>query len=79
MPGLRTQSWDVAITDRGPILIEVNSKGNFSGPQNASGKGVLNERYKEHLRRCGYRHTSLFVRLSRSAMRRTRNALLGNA
>lgn len=70
MPGLRTQSWDVAITERGPVLIEVNSKGNFSGPQIASGKGFRDEVYEAHLRRCGYRATPLALRLGRSLVRR---------
>ncbi len=70
MPGLRTQSWDVAITERGPVLIEVNSKGNFSGPQIASGRGFRDEAYETHLKRCGYRAAPLIQRLSRSLVRR---------
>ena len=70
MPGLRTQSWDVAITDRGPVLVEVNSKGNFSGPQIASGMGILDEAYEAHLRRCGYRPSAFAKKLSQSVFRR---------
>ena len=70
MPGLRTQSWDVAITERGPVLIEVNYKGNFSGPQIAWGLGILDEAYAAHLRRCGYRPTSFGRKMSHSVFRR---------
>jgi hypothetical protein len=75
LPGLRTQAWDVAITERGPVLVEVNSKGNFSPPQIASGKGILDERYKAHLQSCGYRERPLSVRVAHSLARRAATGL----
>ncbi len=54
-PGIRTQSWDVALTDKGPVLLEVNYGGDLNLPQLAHGKGVLDNTYAEHLQRCGYR------------------------
>jgi Sugar-transfer associated ATP-grasp len=54
-PGIRTQSWDVALSDRGPVLLEVNYGGDLNLAQLAHGKGVLDEVYAEHLRRCGYK------------------------
>ena len=53
--GIRTQSWDVALTDRGPVFLEVNFGGDLNLPQLANGKGVLDDTYAEHLRHCGYR------------------------
>ena len=54
-PGIRTQSWDVALSDQGPVLLEVNYGGDLNLGQLAHGKGVLDDVYAEHLRRCGYK------------------------
>lgn len=55
LPAIRTQSWDIALTDAGPMPLEVNFGGDLNLAQLAFGKGVLDERYQEHLRACGYR------------------------
>ena len=55
LPGIRTQSWDVALTDRGSVLLEVNYGGGLNLAQLAHGVGVLDETYTEHLRQNGYR------------------------
>ncbi len=55
VPGIRTQSWDVALTDAGPVPLEVNFGGDLNLTQLASGAGVLDATYREHLRYCGYR------------------------
>ena len=55
LPGIRTQSWDIALTDAGPIPLEVNFGGDLNLSQLASGVGVLDDVYREHLRACGYR------------------------
>ena len=52
--GIRTQSWDIALTDCGPVFLELNFGGDFNLAQLADGKGVLDEAYVEHLRECGY-------------------------
>lgn len=52
-PGLRMQAWDIALTDRGPVLVEVNIGGDFNLPQLAHGKGLLDARFKAFLERCG--------------------------
>ena len=55
LPGIRTQSWDVALAAEGPVLLEVNYGGDLNLAQLAHGTGVLDERYTEHLARYGYR------------------------
>jgi hypothetical protein len=55
LPYIRTQSWDVALAADGPVLLEVNYGGDLNLAQLAHGAGVLDERYAEHLDRCGYR------------------------
>jgi len=55
LPGIRTQSWDVALTDKGPVLLEVNFGGDLNLAQLAHGIGVLDDAHADHLRRCGYR------------------------
>jgi hypothetical protein len=59
LPGIRTQSWDVALAAEGPVILEVNYGGDLSLAQLAHGAGVLDERYAEHLARCGYRSRAL--------------------
>jgi hypothetical protein len=54
-PGIRTQSWDIALTDRGPVVIEVNWGGDLHLHQFAHGYGSLDPVYCDHLRACGYR------------------------
>lgn len=53
-PGIRTQSWDIALTDQGPILLEVNFGGDLNLAQLAEGRGVLDDEYRAHLRHCGF-------------------------
>jgi hypothetical protein len=54
-PAIRTQSWDVALTADGPMLLEFNFGGDLNLHQLAHRRGALSERYVEHLRRCGYK------------------------
>jgi hypothetical protein len=55
--GIRTQSWDVALSDQRPGFLEVNFRAdlNLNLNQFADGKGVLDHSYTEHLRECGFR------------------------
>ena len=55
LPGIRTQSWDIAVSDAGPVPLEVNFGGDLNLAQLAHGAGVLDHRYAEHLQSCGYR------------------------
>lgn len=54
LPAVRTQSWDIALTDNGPVPLEVNFGGDLNLAQLASGRGVLDEAYRGHLREAGY-------------------------
>ena len=54
-PGIRTQSWDIALTNRGPVCLELNYGGDLNLPQLAEGRGVLDLTYRDHLSECGYR------------------------
>ncbi len=53
-PGIRTQSWDVALTDQGPVFLEVNFGGDLNLAQLAEGRGVLDDEYRAHLGECGF-------------------------
>jgi len=53
--GIRTQSWDVALSANGPVFLELNYGGDLNLHQLAHGAGVLDDVYRSHLRRCGYR------------------------
>ena len=52
---VRYQSMDVAVTDQGPVLIEINTGGGFDLPQLASGEGFLTDEVCELFRDCGYK------------------------
>ncbi len=58
-PGVRTQSWDIALTDTGPVVLEFNFGGDLNLHQLAHRRGALTPSYVEHLRRCGYRRLKL--------------------
>jgi hypothetical protein len=45
--GVRTQSWDIALTEAGPVFLEVNFGGDLNLAQLASAKGALDERYRK--------------------------------
>jgi hypothetical protein len=51
-PGLRMQAWDIAPTDRGPVLVEVNIGGDFNLPQLAHRKGLMDDRFRIFLATC---------------------------
>lgn len=71
-PGVRTQSWDIALTDRGPVLLEVNWGGDLNLAQLAYGEGVMDNVFAAHLAACGYdsRKASLRARRLGEALRR---------
>ncbi|TNE56887.1 MAG: hypothetical protein EP340_10700 [Alphaproteobacteria bacterium] len=51
---LRYQSWDVAITPEGPVVVEVNTGSAFNLSQLATGKGFMTDRFQAFLESCGY-------------------------
>ena len=53
--GIRTQSWDVALADPAPTFLELNFGGDLNLHQLAHGQGVLDDQYRTHLQRCGYK------------------------
>ncbi len=67
--GIRTQAWDIAITDTGPVLVELNFGGDLNLAQLAWGRGLLDDAYREHLRTCGFRPSSFAARAGRSLLR----------
>jgi len=50
---VRYQSMDIAITQQGPVLIEINTGGGFDLPQYASGEGFLTDEVLDFFRNCG--------------------------
>jgi hypothetical protein len=64
IPGVTLQGWDVAPTDRGPVLVEVNVGGHFNLPQLATGVGMLEDRFRDFLLSQGVRPKSAVDRLA---------------
>lgn len=54
LPGIRSQSWDIALSAQGPLALEVNFGGDLSLIQLGHGSGVLTAAYCAHLRECRY-------------------------
>lgn len=52
-PPIRTQSWDVALSDTGPLALELNFGGDLNLHQLAHDRGVLSDAYIQHLAACG--------------------------
>jgi len=46
-PGLRLQHWDIALTDRGPVVLEVNVEGGMRTHQIVQQRGLYGERLKK--------------------------------
>lgn len=53
-PRIRTQSWDIAVTDAGPVVVEGNCGGAINLHQLAHRRGALTESFTQHVRACGY-------------------------
>ncbi len=58
-PGLRMQAWDIAPTDHGPVLVEVNIGGDFNLPQLAHRAGLMDDRFRAFLHRCATASSSM--------------------
>jgi glutathione synthase/RimK-type ligase-like ATP-grasp enzyme len=54
LPRLPMQAWDVALTDRGPVLLEVNVNGGMRLPQLVVDSGLYQGEFKEFLKNHGY-------------------------
>jgi hypothetical protein len=51
-PRIRYNSLDIALTDRGPVIVEMNTGGSFELPQLASGQGLLTDEVESFFRSC---------------------------
>lgn len=56
IPRLPMQAWDIALTSRGPTLLEVNVNGGMRLPQLCAEAGLLRGEFAEFLKRFGYPH-----------------------
>jgi hypothetical protein len=52
MSGMRIQNWDVALSDRGPLLMEVNFRGDLDLTQLAGGIGVADADWHRFMDAC---------------------------
>ena len=46
-PGMKMQAWDIAITDDGPIALEVNEEGRVFLPQLVDGRGLNDRSFRD--------------------------------
>jgi hypothetical protein len=52
---VRYQSLDIALTDTGPVVVEINAGGSFVLPQMASGQGLLTDEVRDFFVDCGWK------------------------
>lgn len=64
---VRYQSMDIAFTEHGPVIVEVNAGGGFGGPQLAYSKGLLQPHVSHFLEQAGVNLPNLASRLRQSA------------
>ncbi len=50
---VKYQSLDIALTDKGPAIVEINTGGSFYLPQIATGRGLLTDEFIDTFRACG--------------------------
>lgn len=70
IPGIDMQAWDVAVTDSGPVLMEVNIGGDYCLPQLALNNGMLEEEFVRFLADCA-RRRNLNKRYNRLGLERS--------
>lgn len=58
-PGLRLQNWDIALGERGPVILEVNVEGSMDLHQLAGGRGILDGVLVEALAQMGVHHRGM--------------------
>jgi hypothetical protein len=46
-PGMKMQAWDIAITDEGPVALEVNEEGSVFLPQLVDGRGMNDQSFQD--------------------------------
>ena len=54
LPRVPMQAWDLALTDRGPVLLEVNLNGGMRLPQLVVDSGLYQGQFKDFLKNYGY-------------------------
>jgi hypothetical protein len=57
-PALRMQHWDIAVSSRGPVVLEVNIGGDLDLPQLVDGKGFLNDKFSHFLTELGNKYAA---------------------
>ena len=54
LPGIPMQAWDIALTSRGPVILEVNVNGGMRLPQLVKQSGLYTDEVREFLKGFGY-------------------------
>jgi len=58
-PGIPMQAWDIALADRGPVLLEVNVNGGMRLPQFVKGAGLYRGKFEQFLSQFGFPGVSI--------------------
>jgi glutathione synthase/RimK-type ligase-like ATP-grasp enzyme len=54
LPGIPMQAWDIALTSKGPVILEVNVNGGMRLPQLVAQRGLYTDEFREFLNGFGY-------------------------
>jgi hypothetical protein len=63
LPGIPMQAWDIALTSRGPVILEVNVNGGMRLPQLTRQGGLYTEEMRHFLASFGYPRKGVLARL----------------
>lgn len=56
-PGFRFQHWDIGLTDKGPVMYELNTAGSLNIAELAKGAGVIDDEFRQFLKQYGNQAT----------------------
>jgi hypothetical protein len=65
VPGIPMQAWDIALTSRGPVILEVNVNGGMRLPQLTRQAGLYNDEMRNFLASYGFPRKGVLARLRR--------------
>lgn len=64
-PDLKLQNWDIVLSERGPVLMELNTEADLNIPQSVTGKPILDELMRKALAQSGVDDSAFVLQANR--------------